>query len=47
VALRLVVEREVEIEAFKPQEYWSVTAQLMTPRHEKFMGRLETKSSRR
>jgi DNA topoisomerase-1 len=24
VALRLVVEREVEIEAFRPQEYWSI-----------------------
>ena len=24
VALRLVVERETEIEAFKPQEYWSI-----------------------
>src|SRR5262249_7107396 len=40
VALRLIVERETEIEAFKPQEYWSITAQLMTPRHEKFIGRL-------
>jgi len=40
VALRLVVEREAEIEAFTPQEYWSVTAQLLTPRNEKFMGRL-------
>jgi DNA topoisomerase I len=40
VALRLVVEREAEIEAFKPQEYWSITAQLLTPHHEKFMGRL-------
>ena len=28
VALRLIVEREREIEAFKPQEYWSVLAQL-------------------
>jgi len=28
VALRLIVEREREIEAFVPQEYWSVTAQL-------------------
>lgn len=28
VALRLVVEREREIEAFVPQEYWSVTADL-------------------
>ena len=26
VALRLIVEREREIEAFKPQEYWSVVA---------------------
>jgi len=40
VALRLVVEREAEIEVFKPQEYWSITAQLMTPRKEKFTGRL-------
>lgn len=28
VALRLIVEREREIEAFKPQEYWSVLARL-------------------
>jgi DNA topoisomerase-1 len=28
VALRLIVEREREIEAFKSQEYWSVIAQL-------------------
>lgn len=28
VALRLVCERESEIEQFKPQEYWSVTAAL-------------------
>ena len=28
VALRLIVEREREIEAFRAQEYWSVTAQL-------------------
>jgi len=28
VALRLIVEREREIEAFKPQEYWSVAAQM-------------------
>jgi len=30
VALRLVVEREREIEAFKPQEYWSIEALLKT-----------------
>jgi DNA topoisomerase-1 len=28
VALRLIVDREREIEAFKPQEYWSVAAQM-------------------
>lgn len=28
VAVRLIVEREREIEAFKAQEYWSITAQL-------------------
>jgi DNA topoisomerase I len=28
VALRLIVEREAEIEAFRPQEYWSIDADL-------------------
>src|SRR5947207_9754452 len=28
VALRLIVEREQEIQAFKPEEYWSITARL-------------------
>ncbi|MDF7777021.1 type I DNA topoisomerase [Sphingomonas sp. AOB5] len=28
VALRLIVQREREIEVFKPQEYWSVTADM-------------------
>ena len=30
VALRLVSERETEIEQFKPREYWSVTADMQT-----------------
>ncbi|MBE3582914.1 MAG: type I DNA topoisomerase [Limnochordaceae bacterium] len=30
VAVRLVVDREQEIEAFKPEEYWSLTAALAT-----------------
>lgn len=30
VAVRLVVEREREIEAFKPEEYWSITAKFET-----------------
>lgn len=31
VCLRLIVDREMEIEAFKPREYWSVHARLATP----------------
>ena len=31
VALRLVCEREIEIEAFKTQEYWSIDADLRVP----------------
>ncbi|WP_027236761.1 type I DNA topoisomerase [Leisingera caerulea] len=40
VCLRLIVEREMEIEAFNPQEYWSVRAQLATPRGQEFEARL-------
>ena len=40
VALRLIVEREMEIEAFKAREYWSVKALLETPRGETFEARL-------
>ncbi|MEO3415526.1 type I DNA topoisomerase [Roseovarius sp. CAU 1744] len=40
VCLRLIVEREMEIEAFKPQEYWSVRAILGTPRGQEYEARL-------
>ncbi len=40
VALRLVCDREAEIERFRPQEYWSVVATLRTPRNEAFSARL-------
>ncbi|NRB34535.1 MAG: type I DNA topoisomerase [Rhodobacteraceae bacterium] len=40
VCLRLIVEREMEIEAFKPQEYWSVKALCETPRGQTFEARL-------
>jgi DNA topoisomerase-1 len=33
VATRLIVDREREIEAFKPQEYWTVTATLLSDDH--------------
>ncbi len=40
VCLRLIVEREMEIEAFKAREYWSVTATLVTPRGQEYQARL-------
>ena len=40
VCLRLIVEREMEIEAFRAQEYWTVAAQLETPRGQAFEARL-------
>ncbi|HRP09846.1 MAG TPA: type I DNA topoisomerase [Terricaulis sp.] len=40
VALRLIVDREVEIERFKPQEYWSVDAIMANQRAETFPARL-------
>jgi DNA topoisomerase-1 len=40
VALRLVCDRELEIEKFVPREYWSLVATLATPRAETFEARL-------
>ncbi|MFC7705654.1 type I DNA topoisomerase [Plastorhodobacter daqingensis] len=40
VCLRLIVEREMEIEAFRAREYWSVRAALRTPRGQEFEARL-------
>ena len=40
VALRLVCERESEIERFRPQEYWSLAALLATAEDETFEARL-------
>jgi DNA topoisomerase I len=40
VALRLVCDRELEIEKFVPREYWSLIATLLTPRGEAFEARL-------
>lgn len=35
VALRLICERESEIESFKSQEYWTVAADFLTPKSDK------------
>lgn len=40
VALRLICERETEIELFKPQEYWSIETKLHTPDGAPFLARL-------
>ena len=40
VALRLVCDRELEIEKFVAKEYWSIAATLATPRNDTFEARL-------
>src|SRR5271168_3725550 len=40
VALRLICEREAEIEVFRPREYWSVEAAFTTPKGASFTARL-------
>ena len=40
VALRLIVEREREITAFVPQEYWSITARLQGEKSDPFLSNL-------
>ena len=40
VALRMVCEREAEIESFRPREYWTVEATLATPSGAPFIARL-------
>ena len=40
VALRLICEREEEIEKFVPEEYWTLTAELQGARTEPFLSKL-------
>ena len=47
VALRLIVEREREIEAFRPREYWTVEARLRSASGEDFRARLVELGGRR
>ena len=41
VALRIVCEREIEIETFKPEEYWTIGAKLRAPDGTDFDTRLQ------
>ena len=43
VALRLICEREDEIRAFTPREYWTLDADLITPKGETFRARVQKK----
>jgi DNA topoisomerase-1 len=40
VAVRLIVEREREIQAFKPVEYWSLLAKFASERKDEFTAKL-------
>ena len=42
VCLRIIVEREMDIEVFRAQEYWTVKAIMQTPRGQTFEARLTT-----
>ena len=47
VALRLVCDREAEIEAFKTEEYWTIEALLATAKGERFGARLTAIAGRK
>ena len=47
VALRLVCDREAEIEAFKTDEYWTIEATLATEKGEEFPARLTAVAGRK
>ena len=47
VALRLIVQREMEIEAFRPREFWTVKAELRTPMGEAYAARLTALDGRK
>ena len=47
VALRLVCDREAEIEAFRTQEYWTIDAVMATAKGEEFEARLSAIAGKR
>ena len=47
VALRLVCDREAEIERFVSEEYWQIGAELTTPRNDLFTARLVSNEGKR
>lgn len=47
VAVRIIVDREREIRAFKPVEYWTITADLETEQKEAFSAKLSAKDGKK
>jgi DNA topoisomerase I len=47
VALRLICDRELEIEAFKAQEYWTIDGNFTSPKGDVFSARLNAIEGRR
>ncbi|HEY7749748.1 MAG TPA: type I DNA topoisomerase [Aestuariivirgaceae bacterium] len=47
VALRLICDRELEIEAFRPQEYWTIEGAFITGEGETFAARLHSIDGKR
>ena len=47
VALRLICDRELEIEKFKPQEYWSIDGRFVTPAGAEFDAALSSVDGKR
>ncbi len=47
VAVRLIVERERERDAFKPEEYWSVEGEFETKNKDKFNAKLEKQNGKK
>ncbi len=47
VALRLICERELEIEAFRAQEYWSIDGIFATPQDQEFQAQLAAVDKRK
>lgn len=47
VALKLIVEREKEIFAFEPEEYWTITAEFQSETPPSFSSKLEKKNNKK
>ena len=47
VALRLICEREAEIEVFRPREYWTISAEFLTPNGASFAAKLTHRAGRK